>query len=178
MTSDALAGQPTAFYPGGRSAQRPSTLHPGPQQSPADAVQSLIEASAALDELWAQIPPEAWDRRRTPHEDRLAPTTPHPRPSPIGLMEPRGHRRPIVQRGSVPRRGIGFSRQGLPSRRNHFWAESRSTGTAVGPRGRRRPDHRRRRNHCAPIRQNVSSALTNPQPTPAERVQDLYGHYT
>lgn len=61
MTSDALAGQPTAFYPGGRSAQRPSTLHPGPQQSPADVVQSLVEASAALDELWAQIPPEAWD---------------------------------------------------------------------------------------------------------------------
>ncbi len=60
MTSDALAGQPTAFYPGGRSAQRPSTLHPGPQQGPADVVQSLIEASAALDELWAQIPPEAW----------------------------------------------------------------------------------------------------------------------
>ena len=24
-------------------------------------VQSLVEASAALDELWAQIPPEAWD---------------------------------------------------------------------------------------------------------------------
>ncbi len=61
MTSDAQAGQPAAFYPGGRSAQRPSTLHPGPQESPADVVQSLIEASAALDELWAQIPPEAWD---------------------------------------------------------------------------------------------------------------------
>ena len=61
MTSDALAGRPTAFYPGGRSAQRPSTLHPGPQQSPADVVQSLIEASAALDELWAQIPPGAWE---------------------------------------------------------------------------------------------------------------------
>ncbi|MCY3631850.1 MAG: maleylpyruvate isomerase N-terminal domain-containing protein [bacterium] len=38
MTSDALAGQPTAFYPGGVSAQRPSTLHPGPQESPADVV--------------------------------------------------------------------------------------------------------------------------------------------
>ena len=66
MTSGALAGQPTAFYPGGRSAQRPSTLHPGPQESPADVVQSLIEASAALDELWAQIPPEAI-RSSTPH---------------------------------------------------------------------------------------------------------------
>ena len=61
MTRDALAGLPTAFYPGGRSAQRPSTLHPGPQESPADVVQSLVEASAALDELWAQIPPTAWD---------------------------------------------------------------------------------------------------------------------
>ena len=112
-------------------------------------VQSLIEASAALDELWAQIPPEGWDGT-TVHEPednpdigpitllqlailRLTEVEVHgtdldlglsdwsepfidaalpmrivwlprrhtPSQGLIGLMEPRGHRRPIVQRGSV-----------------------------------------------------------------------------
>lgn len=61
MTSDALAGLPTGFYPEGRSAQRPSTLQPGPDENAADVVQTFRECSAALDEFWAQISPEAWE---------------------------------------------------------------------------------------------------------------------
>ena len=61
MTRDALAGLPTGFYPGGRSAQRPSTLRPGSDENAADVVQSLRECSAALDELWAHTPAEAWE---------------------------------------------------------------------------------------------------------------------
>ena len=61
MTSDALAGRPTAFYPDGRSAQRPPTLRPGPGENASNVVRSLRECSAALDELWAHIPAEAWE---------------------------------------------------------------------------------------------------------------------
>jgi len=67
MTSDALAGLPTGFYPDGRSAQRPSTLRPGLEENAADVVQSFRECSAALDELWAHIPTETWDET-TIHE--------------------------------------------------------------------------------------------------------------
>lgn len=61
MPSDALAGLPTGFYPDGRSAQRPPTLQPGPDENAADVVQSFRECSAMLDEYWAQISPEAWE---------------------------------------------------------------------------------------------------------------------
>lgn len=61
MTRDASTGLPTGFYPGSRSAQRPSTLRPGPYESAADVVESLRECSAVLDELWAHTPPEAWE---------------------------------------------------------------------------------------------------------------------
>lgn len=61
MTRDALAGLPTGFYPDGRSSQRPSTLRPGPDEKSADVVQSFRECSAALDELWADIPAEVWE---------------------------------------------------------------------------------------------------------------------
>ena len=61
MTSDALAGLPTGFYPNGRSAQRPSTLRPGLDENAADVVQSFRECGAALDELWVHIPAQAWE---------------------------------------------------------------------------------------------------------------------
>lgn len=61
MTSDAHVGLPTGFYPHGRSAQRPSTLQPGPDETAADVVQSFRQCSAALDELWAHISAEAWE---------------------------------------------------------------------------------------------------------------------
>ncbi len=65
MTSDALADLPTGFYPGGRAAQRPSTLQPAPDESAADVIQSFNESSAVLDETWSHIPAEAWDETTT-----------------------------------------------------------------------------------------------------------------
>lgn len=55
MTLDALAGRPTAYYPGGRSTQRPGTLEPRPGESPADVVTSLRDASAALDDAFDAV---------------------------------------------------------------------------------------------------------------------------
>src|SRR5688572_3617156 len=55
MTVETLAGQTTAYYPKGRATQRPGTLEPRPGESPMDVVESLAEASAALDEAWAAL---------------------------------------------------------------------------------------------------------------------------
>ena len=60
MTDDAVAGRPTSYYPGGRAAERPSTLEPSPGESPADVVRSWEAAAASLDERWASLPAEAW----------------------------------------------------------------------------------------------------------------------
>ena len=55
MTLDTVAGRPTAYYPAGRAGQRPGTLEPHPDESPAAVVRSLRDASAALDETWAAV---------------------------------------------------------------------------------------------------------------------------
>ena len=55
MTLDTLAGRRTAYYPEGRSNQRPGTLQPRPGESPADVVGSLRATSAALDDAWASV---------------------------------------------------------------------------------------------------------------------------
>ena len=55
MTRDALDGQPTAYYPEGRTTQRPSTLESRPGESPSDVVRSLRDASTALAGAWTDI---------------------------------------------------------------------------------------------------------------------------
>ena len=60
MTAAALEDRPAAFYPGGREAQRPGTLEPSAGEAPGDVVASLAERSAALDQLWTGMAPEAW----------------------------------------------------------------------------------------------------------------------
>jgi maleylpyruvate isomerase len=52
MTDDALAGRHTSFYPGGRAAQRPRTLIPGPGETATALIASLRDVSAALSERW------------------------------------------------------------------------------------------------------------------------------
>jgi uncharacterized protein (TIGR03083 family) len=61
LTTDALAGRPTSFYPGGRSRQRPDTLRPGESEAPADVVGSLATQSGRLQELWARLAPPQWE---------------------------------------------------------------------------------------------------------------------
>ncbi len=63
MTVQALSGEPTAFYPGGRSTHRPRTLVPLPGEGPMDVVDSLGEESARLHEAWGLLSPTEW---RTP----------------------------------------------------------------------------------------------------------------
>jgi maleylpyruvate isomerase len=60
MTADALAGRPTAFYPDGREAQRPSTLVPAPGESPADVVRALAAEAEALADAWAALAADDW----------------------------------------------------------------------------------------------------------------------
>lgn len=59
MTLDAIAGRPAAYYPEGRSTQRPGTLEPRGGESPSDVVRSLADASAELDAAWEGI--DKWD---------------------------------------------------------------------------------------------------------------------
>lgn len=60
MTDDALAGRTTAFYPEGRTAQRPGTLVARPGESSADVVDSLRRQSDALHERWKGLTPSDW----------------------------------------------------------------------------------------------------------------------
>ena len=55
MTADALARRATAYYPGGRASQRPTTLVPRPGETDGALVTSLRDASRVLQESWAGI---------------------------------------------------------------------------------------------------------------------------
>lgn len=60
MTSDALEGRPTAYYPEGRANQRPATLAPAPGESPRQVLADLAEAEAALVARWQDLAPADW----------------------------------------------------------------------------------------------------------------------
>jgi uncharacterized protein (TIGR03083 family) len=60
MTRATLAGEPAAYYPQGRAAQRPATLVPLPGEQPAAAVASLARRCAELQDTWAPLPAAAW----------------------------------------------------------------------------------------------------------------------
>jgi len=60
MTRDALAQRQTSYYPEGRAAQRPGTLHPAPGESPAQVVADWATAAAQLDDLWTTLTDTDW----------------------------------------------------------------------------------------------------------------------
>ena len=81
MTAAALADRPVAYYPGGRAAQRPGTLEPGPGEAPGDVVASLAGHSEALDRLWAGMAEEQWEGVVREPDD-----TPDLGPLPLGRL--------------------------------------------------------------------------------------------
>lgn len=60
MTGEARAGSPTAFYPEGRTSQRPATLRPADRETARDVVASLAEESRRLDDLWRAVGDDEW----------------------------------------------------------------------------------------------------------------------
>lgn len=69
MTSDALAGRATSYYPAGRATQRPLTLAPQPGERPVDVVDDLAVTADHLSELWSSLEPDAWARPVTEPAD-------------------------------------------------------------------------------------------------------------
>jgi len=63
MTPAVLAGEPAAYYPGGRATQRPGTLVPADGEGPQDVVESFARAMGELVALWAPLQPREWERR-------------------------------------------------------------------------------------------------------------------
>lgn len=59
LTDEALAGRPTAFYPGG-AAERERSLLPREGESPAALVTDLLEASDGLAEGWRALDEDGW----------------------------------------------------------------------------------------------------------------------
>jgi maleylpyruvate isomerase len=60
LTRAAIEGHAAAYYPQGRSRQRPGTLRPEPGETPSDVVASLARRSAELDALWSGLTDEQW----------------------------------------------------------------------------------------------------------------------
>jgi uncharacterized protein (TIGR03083 family) len=69
MTEGALAGEAVAYYPEGRERQRPDTLHPAPDESPVQAVESLRVESDRLASLWSGLHDEHWSLVVTEPDD-------------------------------------------------------------------------------------------------------------
>jgi len=60
VTGEALAGREAAFYPEGRSVQRPGTLSPAPGESAADVFRSLAEEGRRLHGSWSNLSAPDW----------------------------------------------------------------------------------------------------------------------
>lgn len=60
MTGDALAGRPTAYYPGGRDDQRPHTLRPEVDERPSDVIEDWEQTAASLEARWATVGLGQW----------------------------------------------------------------------------------------------------------------------
>jgi uncharacterized protein (TIGR03083 family) len=59
-TQAALEGRTAAYYPAGRSRQRPGTLRPEPGETPSDVVASLARHSADLHASWSGLTEAQW----------------------------------------------------------------------------------------------------------------------
>lgn len=60
MTQAGVSGECAAYYPGGRSAQRPSTLVPATGERPEAVIASLGDMSVTLDRLWRSLDRTSW----------------------------------------------------------------------------------------------------------------------
>ena len=60
MTRSALEGEPVAYYPEGRDAQRARTLEPLSGESPQGVVESLALLSEELHQAWVALDASAW----------------------------------------------------------------------------------------------------------------------
>jgi hypothetical protein len=60
MTKTALRGDPTAYYPHGRTVQRPGTLLPRKAEGSVDVVASLAGESFWLDQAWRDLTKAEW----------------------------------------------------------------------------------------------------------------------
>ncbi len=69
MTEAALAGRPSAFYPGGRELQRPYTLRPALGESALHVMESLREECLSLAGLWAGLDEGDWGIVAYEHEE-------------------------------------------------------------------------------------------------------------
>ena len=81
MTRSILQGEPVAYYPEGREAQRPLTLVPRPGESAQDVVESLALLSDELDGEWSALDVAAWDREVVEPKDN-----PDLGPIPLGRL--------------------------------------------------------------------------------------------
>ncbi|MEM8934616.1 MAG: maleylpyruvate isomerase family mycothiol-dependent enzyme [Acidobacteriota bacterium] len=61
VTEAALRGERAAFYPDGRTVERPWTLQPRPGEGPFDIVREFRRSAAALDAAWAAMGTTDWD---------------------------------------------------------------------------------------------------------------------
>lgn len=77
MIGRTLAGEPCAFYPGGRSATRPTTLRTGHGETVEAVVESFAETAGRLERVMADLGPTEWDLRITEPADQpdLGPVT-------------------------------------------------------------------------------------------------------
>lgn len=126
MTTDALAGRPTSYYPEGRATQRPATLVPRRGESSADVLASLRETSELLQATWRDV------------EDWTVPVVEPPENPDLGTVE---LRRPALARltevevhGTDLGVGLGpwsdvFVRSVLPMRLD--WPNSRRSNHRV-----------------------------------------------
>jgi maleylpyruvate isomerase len=69
MTRATLLGEPVAYYPEGRGAQRPQTLLPRPHESPHEVVASLARLSEQLHQEWSALGPGDWSADVVEPED-------------------------------------------------------------------------------------------------------------
>jgi uncharacterized protein (TIGR03083 family) len=60
MTTEALGGRPTSYYPGGREAQRAATLAPAAGEAGRAVVDDLGHRGRALHSLWSSLSPGDW----------------------------------------------------------------------------------------------------------------------
>jgi uncharacterized protein (TIGR03083 family) len=71
MTEAAFRGERAAYYPDGRSLQRPSTLSPHPGEDAIDVVASLAGESFWLDQVWRDLTPADWATKVVEPKDNV-----------------------------------------------------------------------------------------------------------
>jgi uncharacterized protein (TIGR03083 family) len=65
MTTEALAGRPTSYYPDGRETQRAATLAPAAGETGRAVVDDLGRRGRALHSRWSALSPEDWSTEVT-----------------------------------------------------------------------------------------------------------------